>query len=1035
MNLFSKIAALTLTLLFYSASAAGGEKVRVACVGNSITYGLRIDDREKMCYPAQLGRMLGDAYLVENFGHSGATLLNRGHRPYMTLPEFRAALDFRPDIAVIHLGVNDTDPRNWPLYGDDFVKDYVALVDSFRAVNPDVRIIIANLTPISAKHRRYKSGTRVWRDIVRDKIVDVASATGSELIDFGTALHDRQNLMPDGIHPNAAGAAILAETVNKAITGDYGGLSLPPVYGDRMVLQRYKPLKIKGTANTGSKVTVCIGDNCSSAVADGQGHWSVSMPPMPEAVGVTMTVTDGTDSLKFTDIAIGEVWLASGQSNMEFRLRHSISFETDTLNANDPLLRLYDMKTRVVTNDHAWSDADKDSVDRLVYCLPTKWQKSTPANAAKFSAVAWHFGKMLRDSLNVPVGIIANPVGGTGIEAWIDIETLEHNMPKILLDWRKNDYIQPWAQERAGVNLGNDNKNRRHPYEPSYLFATSIRPLGAYPLAGVIWYQGESNAHNTELYEELFPLLLNSWKTNWGDAEMPFIITQLSSFDNPSWAHFRDSQRRLLNTHGLTGMAVTSDLGDSLDVHPRDKKPVGERLGRWALNRVYSMGNVTPSGPLPMKATLIAPGTIELTMEYGEGMHSSDGGTIRTFELAETDGIYYPANAEIIADNRIRLSNNDIEKPRFVRYGWQPFTRANLVNSDNLPTSTFKIEIIEAYDIEEGIDAGVSAAFAGIADGHILKAGGCNFPVNPMAPDSKKKFYQAIYEIIPDGNGIPRTEKIGMLPAAMAYGASVSTSDGLAIIGGTTAEKSLSTVYIINVDNDNKAVVTSLPSLPVTADNTAATWLDGKIYVAGGNVDGVPSNALFMLDIKNLAKGWKRLADFPGNPRVQPVMAALVNAKGQPRLYLWGGFAGKGNNRKASLETDGLEYNPISGKWRRIAGPKTESGEEISTAGGTASTLPDGRIIVTGGVNKDIFLAALSNQSPDYLSHPIEWYRFNSRVLVFDPLTEKWILLTEDKDTARAGATAVVLPDETIILIGGELKPRIRTPRISVIKP
>ncbi len=1035
MKLFPKIVALTLTLILSLVTATGGEKVRVACVGNSITYGMLIDDRETMCYPAQLGRMLGKGYTVENFGHSGATLLNRGHRPYMKLPEFRAALDFRPDIAVIHLGVNDTDPRDWPQYGDDFVKDYVALVDSFRSVNPDVRIIIANLTPISAKHRRYKSGTRVWRDIVRDKIVDVASATGSELIDFGTVLRDRQNLMPDGIHPNAEGAKILAETVNKAITGDYGGLSLPQVYGDRMVLQRYKPLKIKGTANAGAKVTVCIGDNCASTVTDGQGQWSVSMPPMSEAVGVTMTVTDGIDSLKFSDIAIGEVWLASGQSNMEFRLRHSLSFETDTLKANDPLLRLYDMKTRVVTNKRAWSDADKDSVDRLVYCLPTKWQKSTPANAAKFSAVAWHFGKMLRDSLDVPVGIIANPVGGTGIEAWIDIETLEHNIPEILLDWRKNDYIQPWAQERAGVNLGNDNKNRRHPNEPSYLFATSIRPLGAYPLAGVIWYQGESNAHNTELYEELFPLLLESWKTNWEEPEMPFIITQLSSFDNPSWALFRDSQRRLLKTHGLTGMAVTSDLGDSLDVHPRDKKPVGERLGRWALNRVYSMENVTPSGPLPLHAIVTTPGTVELTMEFGKGMHSSDGGMIRTFELAETDGLYYPAEAEVIEDNHIRLSNKDIENPRFVRYGWQPFTRANLVNSDNLPASTFKIEITEDTNIEDGIDAGVSAAFAGIADGHILKAGGCNFPVNPMATDSKKKFYQAIYEIIPDDTGNLKFEKTGMLPLAMAYGASVSTPDGLAIIGGTTAEKSLSTAYIINVDNDNKAEVTSLPTLPVSIDNTVATWLDGKIYVAGGNVDGVPSNVLFCLDMKNLAKGWKRLADFPGNPRVQPVMAASVNAKGQPRLYLWGGFAGKGDKRNASLETDGLEYNPANGKWRRIDGPKTESGEEISTAGGTASTLPDGRIILTGGVHKDIFLAALSNQAPDYLSHPIEWYRFNSRVLVFDPTTEKWNLMTEDKDTARAGANAIVLPDGTIMLVGGELKPRVRTPRISILRP
>ena len=684
---------LLLTAICIGHDAYGAEPVRVACVGNSITYGLRIDDRETMCYPAQLGRMLGEGYTVGNFGHSGATLLNRGHRPYMKLEEFHSALDFRPDIAVIHLGVNDTDPRDWPQFGDDFVSDYVALVDSFRSVNPDIRIIIANLTPISAKHRRYKSGTRLWRDMVREKIVDVAAVTGSELIDFGDALRDRQNLMPDGIHPDAEGATILAETVRNAISGDYGGLKIPAIYGDGMVIQRNRPIKISGTANAGAEVSVCIGDNISHATADNRGRWSVTLAPMHEAVGLTMTVTDSKDSLRFADVAIGEVWLASGQSNMEFQLRNCNSFGADTLVADDPLLRLYDMKPRVITNKREWSEADKDSVDRLVYFRPTRWKESTPDNAAKFSAIAWHFGKMLRDSLKVPVGIISNPIGGSGIEAWIDIETLEHGMPEILLNWRKNDYIQPWVQQRAGENTGSDNLSRRHPYEPSYLFATGIRPLGSFSPAGVIWYQGESNAHNTEVHEDLFPLLLESWRTYFDSPELPLIFAQLSSIDRPSWPIFRDSQRRLVKATDFTAMAVTSDLGDSLDVHPRDKKPVGERLGRCALNLVYGMGDITPSGPLPLKAVATAPATVEITMEYADGMHSSDGESLRTFELAETDGLYRPARAEITGDNKIRLHCDEIKNPRFVRYGWQPFTRANLVNADNLPASTFKIEI------------------------------------------------------------------------------------------------------------------------------------------------------------------------------------------------------------------------------------------------------------------------------------------------------------------------------------------------------
>ncbi len=1034
MNFSAKSVCAAVILLFATAVAAyGGDKIRVACVGNSITYGTGIDDRENMSYPVQLGRMLGDGYSVGNFGNPGSTLLNHGHKPYMKLPEWRAALDFKPDIVVVHLGINDTDPRNWTLYGDEFVGDYVALVDSFKAVNPDVRVILARLTPISATHRRFKTGTRDWREMISDAISDVAKVTGSELIDFGPVLRDRQNLMSDGIHPDAEGAGLMADCVRGAITGDYGGLKLPEIYSDGMVLQRYKPLTINGRADAGSNITVSIAGNVVTATADGRGHWAVTLPPMTEATGLKMSVTDGKRTLNFNDVAVGEVWLASGQSNMEFPLRESKTFIEDTLKANDSMLRLFNMKPRVHTKASEWSEEEKDSVDHLVYYRPAKWQSSTPESAQWFSAVGWYFGKMLRDSLDVPVGIICNAVGGVGTESWIDIESLEHSIPDALINWRKNDYIQPWVQQRAGENTGTSNPKRRHSYEPSYLFSAGIRPLGAYPIAGVIWYQGESNAHNTELHEQYFPLLINSWRHNWNEPELPFIYTQLSSLNRPSWPHFRDSQRRMLETSGATGMAVTSDVGDSLDVHPRDKRPVGDRLGRWALNRVYSMTNITPSGPLPVRAVVTAPGCVEIEMDYGVGMHSSDGSPLRTFEMTETDGLYQSASAEVIGNNRIKLTNMNIKQPKYIRYGWQPFTRANLVNSDNLPASTFKIEVSEADDSEQGIENGVSAAFAGMADGHILKAGGCNFPANPMAPGSVKKFYQAIYEIKTDDAGRIVTEKIGMLPEAMAYGAFVSTPEGLIIIGGTTQDKSLSTVYKINVNEAGQAEVTELPSLPVTIDNAPAALLDGKIYVAGGNVDGKPSNAIFRLDLAHLDKGWSRLKDFPGNPRVQPVMASSANSKGQPRLYLWGGFAGKGDNRPATLDTDGLEFNPEAGKWKQIPAPVAPSGETISTGGGVACTLPDGRIVVTGGVNKDIFLEALQNQAPDYLSHPIEWYRFNSFVLVFDPIKNEWKIAADDPETARAGAAAVVTSEGEVLLIGGELKPRIRTPRISSI--
>ncbi|MCH5232723.1 MAG: sialate O-acetylesterase [Muribaculaceae bacterium] len=668
--------------------------VKVGCIGNSITYGYGVENRQVNSYPARLQDLLGEGYDVRNFGRNGATLTKNGHRPYIEQEEFAAAMEFAPDLIVMHLGINDTEPRDYPHYGDEFVGDYLALIDSFKSVNPNVRVIIANLTPLLPKHFRYKSGTRAWRDSIRNLIPIVAKVSGSELIDFGPLFRDRPDLIPDAIHPNTEGASMMADLAASAITGNFGGLKLPEVYADGMVLQRNKDLKINGTANAGEKVTVTIGDNTRTAVASNDGQWSVTMPPMRETTGLTMTVKAGNETLTYNDVAVGEVWIASGQSNMEFRLKNASSFKDDKENLNDPLLRLFDMKPVAYTDNLEWTTEQKVLTDKLQHYLPTKWRVSNEETAPEFSAVAWYFGRMLRDSLNVPVGIISNAIGGSPAESWVDIETLEHNIPEIFLNFRQNDYLQPWVQKRIGENTGTDEAGllHRHPYEPSYLFAAGIRPLGSFPVAGTIWYQGESNAHNIEIHEVLFPLLVQSWRENWEDDDMPFIFTQLSSINRPSWPWFRDSQRRMAKEIPGVAMAVSSDRGDSLDVHPRDKKMIGHRLGRQALNKVYKMKNVVPEGPTILKANKTSDNKVTLSFENAEGLTTSDGQPPITFEVAEYEGVYYPASAQIVG-NEIILSGSEPITPKIVRYGWQPFTRANLVNGEGLPASTFKVKV------------------------------------------------------------------------------------------------------------------------------------------------------------------------------------------------------------------------------------------------------------------------------------------------------------------------------------------------------
>ena len=232
------------------------------------------------------------------------------------------------------------------------------------------------------------------------------------------------------------------------------------------------------------------------------------------------------------------------------------------------------------------------------------------------------------------------------------------------------------------------NKFQRHPYEPCYLYESGILPLDRFPVKGVIWYQGESNAPDYETHEKLFHLLVDSWRKNWENPELPFYYVQLSSMDRPSWPWFRDSQRRLLKEIPYTGMAVSSDQGDSLDVHPKNKKPVGERLARQALNRTYGMKTVVPSGPL-FRSAEFRKGAAYVSFDFADGMSSSDGKVLRTFEVAETEGLFYPAKAEIVGD-RIKVYSDQVKHPRYVRYGWQPFTRANLVNAQGLPASTFR---------------------------------------------------------------------------------------------------------------------------------------------------------------------------------------------------------------------------------------------------------------------------------------------------------------------------------------------------------
>lgn len=674
--------------------ATAQERIKVACIGNSVTYGMTHKNPAETSYPTQLQQMLGEGYEVRNFGHSGATLLSKGHRPYINLPEYTAALEFAPDIAVIHLGLNDTDPRNWPNYRDEFYTDYTNIIDALRKANPKVEVYICRMTPIFNWHRRFKSGTRDWYWQIQDVIEEIAEDGGFELIDLSRYLYNRPDLMPDALHPNEQGAGIIAKQVYSAMTDDFGGLSLPAIYSDNMVVQQGKPFVVSGTANAGKEVSVRFGKQRIIKKAAEDGTWMVMFTPM-EADGknYTLTVECGKEKIEYKNLVIGEVWLCSGQSNMAFMVKESSHIEQSLANVKGKDIRIYDMKPRVFTDNVEWDSASLVALNNHDYYRPTTWQLQNEENVKDFSAVAYHFGAMLSDSLGVPVGLICNAVGGAPAEAYIDRKTLEFHpvLVDILYNWKENDMIQNWCRGRAKKNIAKSaNKMQRHPYEPCFLYENGIMPIASYPIKGAIWYQGESNAHNVELHEVIFPTLIESWRKTWNDAEMPFYFVQLSSINRPSWPHFRDSQRRMAAEIPNCDFAVSSDKGHPTDVHPKEKAPVGERLARLALNRTYGMEHVAQHGPTPVRAFSFKGKTV---IEFGNAteLKTSDGDILKGLEIADKSGSFSKVEAE-----EVKFKGNRIIIERAahrIRYGWQPYTDANLVNEHNLPASTFEIEI------------------------------------------------------------------------------------------------------------------------------------------------------------------------------------------------------------------------------------------------------------------------------------------------------------------------------------------------------
>ncbi|MCM2374641.1 sialate O-acetylesterase [Aporhodopirellula aestuarii] len=473
-----------------------------------------------------------------------------------------------------------------------------------------------------------------------------------------------------------------ASMISGVVAAEEKTLQVAGIFGDHMVLQQQRDNRFWGTAKPGDEVSVTgsWSDETSTSVADEQGNWHVSL--MTPAAGGPFVVTIKTDddSVELNDVYAGEVWICSGQSNMQWRMRGFgvDHFKEDVEKANYPRLRYCEIPAVV-------SLEGQDDVK-------TQWTKCDPQTVLNLSAVGFFFGSRLHQELDVPIGLVSSNWGGSSAEAWVSPEVLREQFPEFnkVLDG------YPAIAEESGLTYTRSEKKPKglKQTSPAVLYNSMIRPLIPYAFRGVIWYQGESNVQNPKQYQTLFPAMIRDWRTRWGQGDFPFYYVQIAPFaykTNPMSAAFLREAQVMALSEPNTGMVVTMDIGDATNIHPKQKKPVGERLARLALARDYGREGLVDSGPL-YKSHAVEDGAIRLTFtDIGSGLVGMDGKELTHFTIAGADKQFVDAEAVIDGDT-IVVRSDAVAEPVAVRYGWGSGDIPNLANQEGLPASSFRTD-------------------------------------------------------------------------------------------------------------------------------------------------------------------------------------------------------------------------------------------------------------------------------------------------------------------------------------------------------
>jgi len=443
-----------------------------------------------------------------------------------------------------------------------------------------------------------------------------------------------------------------------------GQTQLPGFFSDHMVLQQKEQVSIWGQdlPNTTITLTGSWGEKVITQSGK-KGEWKAQIPT-PEAGGPYTLKVTGSQKIILSNVMIGEVWLCSGQSNMQMPMKGFINQPVH--NSNEAILSSKNHKIRLF-------HTKRDASTRPLKDVEGQWTPANPSTVKDFSATAYFFGRQLEESLDIPIGLIHTSWGGSRIEAWMDARTLS-DFPSVEIPRRV-----PMSKKQK---------------KPTLLYNAMLHPFVGYNLKGIIWYQGEANRAEAQNYKKLFPAMIRSWRDQWQQGMFPFYFVQIAPFNyrNNNSAFLREAQLQTMKTTENTGMAVTLDIGACNRIHPREKEKVGERLAYWALSKTYGIEGIACSGPVYKNMERTGNGKIKLTFDHAINGLASFGKKLKGFEIAGKDRIFHSASARINRDKTLSVWSKQVENPVAVRYGFTNCPEATLFNVSGLPASSFRTD-------------------------------------------------------------------------------------------------------------------------------------------------------------------------------------------------------------------------------------------------------------------------------------------------------------------------------------------------------